>query len=331
MIYSIESSDFASFEISEMEQQDEGNDRGQRIRLDFPKGEIYYQEQTLKDGISILQGTYQLEEDTRILGEGPSSLLEIRFNLSDHDIIFNDKRKKVNRAPRKSGNIAFLSAEDNKAEIFFRKTIAYNTFDVHLPMGMIEKYAGESGAMDAFIQRIDNDRSGYLSENGIQVTPGIYDTLADMKNCKFEGLTRRIYLESKVFELIALLHHELEPEKAGIPLSRVDRDNLHHVVTLIQENLDKPYTIPELARMVGINQTKLKSGFKSIFGCTVFGYLQNLRMRQAKTYLADTELSIHQISTLLGYQNTSNFTTAFKKANGFPPTQLRRKTPASPI
>jgi AraC-like DNA-binding protein len=76
---------------------------------------------------------------------------------------------------------------------------------------------------------------------------------------------------------------------------------------------------------VGINDFKLKNGFKQLYGNTVFGLLFEERMQQAKVMLVDPEISIKELSMTVGYKNLSNFTSAFKKRFGYPPSFERKK------
>lgn len=286
-----------------------------------PKGNISFEQQGLGEGLLILQSKYQMTDDTSLFGKGEESLLEVQFNLSGADIHFTNRSKhQVSRAS--FGNITFLSAEDNHADIQFKKHTTYQTFDVHLPLGMLDKYAGESELMDRFLNKIHTGKSGVLAGDGIAIHTDLINTILDIRSCKFEGLTRRIYLESKVYELIALLYEGVNIQPR-IKLNKSDVDKIYQAAHLIKENLGDPLTILELARRVGINQTKLKEGFKKVFGNTIFGYLQQIRMNEARNYLLNTNLSIQQIGNLVGYQHMSNFSAAFKKINGISPLKLR--------
>ena len=191
-----------------------------------------------------------------------------------------------------TGNIVFLPADENKASIFFKKDKTYNTFDIHLPVNMLDQYGGESALMDSFLEKIHKGTSAALSAQTIAVNPAIYNTIGDIKNCRYTGLTRKIYLDSKAYELVALIN---ETAETGVPdsgLSVSDQQRIHQAAAIIRNNLEQPCSIIDLARMVGVNQTKLKVGFKQIFSNTVFGYLQDIRMNQAKQHLLHTELSV---------------------------------------
>jgi len=327
MAFKINSNDFADFlepnltadnRSVKMELEDQ-----QDIKFVTPKGDILFHEQSISENLSILQGNYQFHDDVALSGSGESSLLEMHFNLSDQKIGYIHPRSVKDFVAPMSGNITFLSAQDNHAQIDFKKDILYHTFDVHLPLEVLSKYEGESKVMDQFLNNIQKGTSTALSRGEIKIGAKIFGVIEDIKNCIYSGLTRKIYLESKIYELLALSHYSLDQKKETIKLSVSDIEKIKFAAQLIRENIDRPFTIVELARKVGVNQTKLKEGFKSIFGDTVFGYLQEIRMSKAKSYLTDTSLSIQEISHLSGYQNVSNFSIAFKRIFGYPPTKLR--------
>jgi hypothetical protein len=218
------------------------------------KGDISFEQQRLREGLFILQSKYTMTDDVSLFGKGEEPLLEIQLNLSDADIHFTNQSKHyVTKAS--SGNISFLSAEDNHADIQFQKKVTYQTFDVHIPLTLLNKYVGESGVMDTFINKIHLGKSSVLTNGGVAIYADILKTIHDIRNCTFEGLTRRIYLESKVYELIALLYQGVST-RFRIKLSKSDLNSIHYAAYLIKENLEKPLTILELAKQVGINQTK---------------------------------------------------------------------------
>jgi AraC-like DNA-binding protein len=78
----------------------------------------------------------------------------------------------------------------------------------------------------------------------------------------------------------------------------------------------------EIARRLGISQRKL-GRLLSFEGLTYSKILEGLRFELAEHYLADEDLSISQISWLLGYQEVSAFTHAFKRWTGKTPREAR--------
>jgi AraC-like DNA-binding protein len=78
----------------------------------------------------------------------------------------------------------------------------------------------------------------------------------------------------------------------------------------------------EIARRLGVSQRTLTRSLAAE-GLTFSGVLESLRVDLARRYLAEKELSISQIAWLLGYQEVSAFTHAFKRWNGETPRQAR--------
>ena len=73
--------------------------------------------------------------------------------------------------------------------------------------------------------------------------------------------------------------------------------------------------------MVGTNEFKLKVGFRSIFGTTVYGYLSDHRMEHARKMLTVDKVRIKEVAVEVGYSNPSHFIAAYKRKFGVTPKQ----------
>jgi AraC-like DNA-binding protein len=102
-----------------------------------------------------------------------------------------------------------------------------------------------------------------------------------------------------------------------------DIDRLHRAKEILLQDLENPPSLLELARLVGLNDYKLKSGFRQLFGTTVFGYLYQQRMKQAHELLQSSEANVTEIANQVGYTSLSAFSNAFKKFYGISPSQVR--------
>jgi AraC-like DNA-binding protein len=80
----------------------------------------------------------------------------------------------------------------------------------------------------------------------------------------------------------------------------------------------------ETARQLGMSQRTLARRLSSE-GLTFAGILADLRIDLAKRHLADEDLAISQIAWLLGHQEVSAFTHAFKRRTGKTPKEVRSK------
>lgn len=144
----------------------------------------------------------------------------------------------------------------------------------------------------------------------------------EIMNAKQPVHIRRIYLEAKILELLSMQLEALEQKtnvKEQFPQKDVER--LQQARALIEANIKTPCSLIELARKTGLNDFKLKKGFKAMYGNTVFGYLTDLRMEQAYRLLKEGR-SIAEVSDIVGYKNPHHFTAAFKKKYNLLPSKV---------
>ena len=94
--------------------------------------------------------------------------------------------------------------------------------------------------------------------------------------------------------------------------------------TSIRNFLD-PSSLESLSRNFGLNEFKLKLGFKTLFETSPIRYLQHKRLTYALSLLRDTDKTIKEISHEIGYAHAANFTTAFVRAFGNSPQSFRGK------
>lgn len=79
-----------------------------------------------------------------------------------------------------------------------------------------------------------------------------------------------------------------------------------------------------VVEMSGIPERTLKRRFKAATGSTLIGYLQNLRVEQAKDLLETGSMPVEDISAEVGYADASFFRRLFKRLTGLTPSRYRR-------
>lgn len=146
---------------------------------------------------------------------------------------------------------------------------------------------------------------------------------------EFEQDFRRVFVESKALELlllslVALSQCEERQERGFVRLGQRDAERVAVVRKSLDENFLDPPSINRLAREAGVNEAKLMHLFKQQIGETIFNYLQRLKMEHAKHLLEKTEESITEIAFEVGYEYSSNFTTAFRRHFGVTPKTARQ-------
>ncbi|RYE51537.1 MAG: AraC family transcriptional regulator [Sphingobacteriales bacterium] len=91
------------------------------------------------------------------------------------------------------------------------------------------------------------------------------------------------------------------------------------------QNLKASYSIEELAIVAGMNRTKLQQGFKNLYNKTIYTFLLDLKMAEAKTLLTkENTLSLKEIAALVGYKHVNHFSAAFKKKYEMSPAYFKK-------
>ncbi len=100
-------------------------------------------------------------------------------------------------------------------------------------------------------------------------------------------------------------------EKAGM-LTEIRR--LMQVEAILVNNFGvSPPAVSVLAKMAMMSTTKLKVGFKRLYGLNPYEYYQKNRMFKARQLLTKKRCSVKETGLQLGFRNLSNFTIAYKK------------------
>lgn len=147
-------------------------------------------------------------------------------------------------------------------------------------------------------------------------------TVAAMFTCPYTGAARTLFLESCALALIAAQLEAASRTRPG-PRARADARRMSQARAWLDAHLDAPPSIVELARIVGINDFKLKQAFKAAFGTTVFGYVRQRRMERAAAHLHGG-MSVSAAAAAAGYDCPRCFADAFRRHFGILPSEVSR-------
>lgn len=92
----------------------------------------------------------------------------------------------------------------------------------------------------------------------------------------------------------------------------------------MESNWRKGVTATTIAEEMGVTPDYLTRLFKAETGCTVYGYLQKVRMEHAKEALALTDAPIAQVAADNGFPTPSAFAATFSREMGMTPLEYRR-------
>jgi AraC-like DNA-binding protein len=97
------------------------------------------------------------------------------------------------------------------------------------------------------------------------------------------------------------------------------------LVPYMLQELDKPITLSELLRFTGLNELRLQTLCKQLFGQSVHSFVQLMRIEKAKDLLLNSKESILAIAVQVGFSSPGYFSRVFKQRVGVEPSVFRRK------
>jgi AraC-like DNA-binding protein len=125
-------------------------------------------------------------------------------------------------------------------------------------------------------------------------------------------------------ELERLAHSQSGSTPGKDPLPPDDRIRLEKARSILVSRMDSPPDIKTLARRVGMNENKLKTGFKQMFDTSPKAFLRRQRMEAAREMLLAGGKSVTRIALEVGYSNPSAFAACFSRFFGCAPSLLKR-------
>ncbi len=136
----------------------------------------------------------------------------------------------------------------------------------------------------------------------------------------------KIGLESFLISLIRDYHSQNSETISKLYTS----SGIEAVYRYITENYSTKLSLDNLCFLFGFNKTTLCQSFKSEYGLTIFNYINNLKLDEAKALLRNEKLSITEISEKLGFESVHYFCRNFKKHIGVSPTEYARLVRGDP-
>ncbi|MBI1258124.1 MAG: helix-turn-helix domain-containing protein [Chloroflexi bacterium] len=141
-----------------------------------------------------------------------------------------------------------------------------------------------------------------------------------------EQLDGAATLMGMIANTIANLAHrnlKLESELDGVR-GTDHREIVRKAIDFMQDNLEAPVSVGEVAQAVALNPTYFGIIFSEQIGRNPIDYLIDLRIERAKHYLGRTQMSVMDVCVALGY-NPSYFSRLFKRRMGCTPGEYARR------
>jgi AraC-like DNA-binding protein len=222
------------------------------------------------------------------------------------------------------GQFNILDAANIEGTGYLEHSREYHSFHVSYTPEILDSLLPVFPALEEWFAS-DSSQPRLLFKTHPLLTVQLKDIIESILHCPYTDELRRYYLELKVKEFLFL---SMMPIEQGVTpaiwLTRRSIEQIHESKRMLENNFDQHITIATLAKQLGINEFKLKAGFKKIFSISMFDYLIQTKMQKAKKLLLETDMPIKEIAHRTGYASKQSFLNAFKKYFHNTPGSLRK-------
>lgn len=281
-------------------------------------------------GIYIVYGDMFLYENPKLNFEitGDIDLVEMHFVLQGDGRMKNLNSGKEYHFKTNQHNLHYQPLLEGMAE--YRAGLnRYKFFEVHFTTRFFLELAKDSSpSLMRFAEKIANGGEEDLSRENMPISFAMHQCINDIMHANFTGGLKLLFLQSKCIELLTLqsqMYEDAEHAAASSIICKPGQhaDSIHYAREYLLQHAAQPPSLTELARVAGINEFKLKQGFKAMFNNTVFGYLADYKLTQARELLV-SNVSIKEVADKLGYSSVQHFNSAFRKKFGVPPGKVKK-------
>ncbi|HLO45844.1 MAG TPA: AraC family transcriptional regulator [Leadbetterella sp.] len=295
----------------------------------FTKGELHYQE--IEDGLWLMVSEQEFKSNVRtkaVFDDIPSEYYFLAFSVYQNpiipalEILINDHKIKNNSWAiyRPGVPIDAFHIKGTKG-LFFNFSFSKKWAEANLlHTGMPSKF---------FMQKILDSELGYLTWDGLMADAHVYaKEIWQMISHDSGQALSKLKLKIQTLEILTLFFEKIEEQVQSEGASQFNKhiDPIYTVKETLMASLTKEFPgIEVLAEKINTSPSKLKSGFKKMYGQPPYQYFRGQQMHMALKMLQESDLQIKYVSSFFGYENPSKFSVAFRKVHDILPSEVVRK------
>jgi len=277
------------------------------------------------DGIRMGYSNWKYTDFVSTEWESDLDMVHMNFNLRGKTVHQNLKTGAKTTMNSYEQNLYYsngFSGTVRNEELFSETFMLQFTKEVFLQL--TQHYRD---AYKQFGENVLEGKSTQLSAENMFIDLPLHNAIRAILQCNYPASLKKIFLYSKCLEILVLQADAYERQQKAKGKIYIKTDYDKELILFARDYLiqhfDLPPSLRELSRIAGINEFKLKRGFKESFNNTVFGYLADYRLEMAKDSLLSGEKSPSQLAFDLGYSSLQHFSSAFKKKFGMSPREVK--------
>lgn len=296
---------------------------GNVLRLPKQYGEGYLRNMSLPGGLQVNHYHFTLKQPVKLHSFVPKNAETylLNINLTREPIAVD-----ADGRPIEAGNRLPMGAFFYSPGIESYADAPLNTpFDmvtITFPKSFLEHYISKQPESDGFTRFINNSPKFCVFED---LDYGLETMLREAVVGQEPTALAKLEMHTTLLQFLLGIFKKIGQRREGsAALHPVDLQKLFMISTILKSHLHGvPPSIDTLAREAGMSASKLKRGFKQVFGIPPYQYYLKAKMGEARILLQSKQYAISEVGHILGYSNLSKFSQAFKKEFGMTPRQYR--------
>ncbi len=202
----------------------------------------------------------------------------------------------------KSGSKIKLSLSNNQTTIFYRIKALGIQFSF-------------------FIQQIDTLKNNTIFNIGQNVViEGIIQNMVQIASENKKGA--EVLLDTSVFHILGIINYKtLNYHDREAPI--VEKINI--AKEILRNDVEAQISPETIAHQLEISYSLFRREFKNFVGVSPSQYQMDIRLQRAQELLVTTNHSIAHIAEMLGFTDTAQFSTFFRKRQNITPREYRKR------
>ncbi len=189
----------------------------------------------------------------------------------------------------------------------------YITLSLQYDRSTLEEWSSYFPPLVPFLEKVEASQPAILLHGNRWMNRDIQDTIHRLTHIPLDTPGYRAYFDLMTRTLLFYLLLQAAQEQPASTFNHYEVEGIYAAREMIRQNIRRHFVIREIAQKVGVNEFKLKNGFRELFGNGVYEYLRLERLQEARELLHAPTRSIKEIAAQTGYKSVNSFIKAFKK------------------
>jgi AraC-like DNA-binding protein len=297
--------------------------------MNMPAADFATRKHIFPKGITVEQFTFESDSPRRVQVEVDQNRFGFFFCLSGGSRVgLKGGREKIQIRGGVCGAYAERKGMNNVAE-----------YDAGEPYSIISLNVAPSTLSGIFgldIEQMPLLAKAYRRLHGeraiihfTQTRRSVTRALSDIINPPLDGRFWPVFAECKLIEILSIMLNDINSGNLGFgypcTMTSAEITKIYSVRDQLLKNISDPPSLLHLAHECGLTHNKLTSGFRELFGSTVYEYLRQIRLEKARELLLSGDHNVTEVCYTVGYSNLSHFAKMYKQRYGESPSRSRKR------